>query len=174
MNESSRPSADAPRPDEGVLQVVGFRVAEEDFAIDILEIVGIERLDAVRQLPRMPAFVEGVMRIRDEIVPLVKLRTRFGFAEAVHDEKARVLVVEIGDDTVGFIVDAVSAVRRFGRAHIEPAPPLALSDDSRFVRGVLRSGRDMLVLLDPFSLLREEEKRLLRSAVDATEREAVA
>jgi purine-binding chemotaxis protein CheW len=174
MNESSRPSAGPDARDEGVLQVVGFRVAEEDFAVDILEIVGIERLDAVRQLPKMPTFVEGVMRIRDEIVPLVKLRTRFGFAESARDEKARVLVVEIGEDTVGFIVDAVSAVRRFPRGQIESAPPLALSDDSRFVRGVLRSGREMLVLLDPFSLLREDEKRLLRSVVDATDREVVA
>ena len=98
MNESSRPSTGPEASAQGVLQVVGFRVADEDFAVDILEIVGIERLDAVRQLPKMPAFVEGVMRIRDEIVPLVKLRTRFGFAEAAHDEKARVLVVEIGDD----------------------------------------------------------------------------
>ncbi|MBK8596523.1 MAG: purine-binding chemotaxis protein CheW [Holophagales bacterium] len=174
MNESSRPSTGPEASAQGVLQVVGFRVADEDFAVDILEIVGIERLDAVRQLPKMPAFVEGVMRIRDEIVPLVKLRTRFGFAEAAHDEKARVLVVEIGDDTVGFIVDAVSAVRRFGSRQVEPAPPLALSDDSRFVRGVLRAGREMLVLLDPFALLHEEEKRLLRSAVDATERAGVA
>lgn len=174
MNESSRPSTGPEASDQGVLQVVGFRVADEDFAVDILEIVGIERLDAVRQLPKMPSFVEGVMRIRDEIVPLVKLRTRFGFAEAVHDERARVLVVEIGEDTVGFIVDAVSAVRRFGRSQVEPAPPLALSEDSRFVRGVLRAGREMLVLLDPFALLREEEKKLLRSAVDATEREGAA
>lgn len=174
MSEPSRPNAGADDTDQGILQVVGFRVADEDFAVDILEIVGIERLDAVRQLPRMPAFVEGVMRIRDEIVPLVKLRTRFGFPEAAHDEKARVLVVEIGDETVGFIVDAVSAVRRFSRGQMEAAPPLALTDESRFVRGVLRAGREMLVLLDPFSLLREEEKRLLRTAVDGTDREAVA
>ncbi len=171
MSESNVPSGGPDVRDAGVLQVVGFRVAEEDFAVDILEIVGIERLDAVRQLPKMPPFVEGVMRIRDEIVPLVKLRTRFGFAEAARDEKARVLVVEIGEGTVGFIVDGVSAVRRFARGQIESAPPLALSEDSRFVRGVLRSGREMLVLLDPFSLLREDEKKLLRSVVDATDRE---
>ena len=145
MSEPSRPNAGADDTDQGILQVVGFRVADEDFAVDILE-----------------------------IVPLVKLRTRFGFPEAAHDEKARVLVVEIGDETVGFIVDAVSAVRRFSRGQMEAAPPLALTDESRFVRGVLRAGREMLVLLDPFSLLREEEKRLLRTAVDGTDREAVA
>jgi purine-binding chemotaxis protein CheW len=174
MNEAIGAVATGARRADDVLQVVGFRVADEEFAVDILEIVGIERLVGVRQLPRMPAFVEGVMQIRDEIVPLVKLRTRFGFAESSRDEKARVLVVEIGDNTVGFIVDAVSAVRRFARGHVESAPPLALSDESRFVKGVVRAGRDMVVLLDPFALLQEDEKRLLRSAVEATDRDAVA
>ena len=110
----SETAAAAPRGDEN-LQVVAFRVAEEAFAIDILEIVGIERLENVLQLPRMPGFVEGVMRIREEIVPLVRLRSRFGFAERAYDAQARVIVIEIGDETVGFIVDAVSSVRRWSR-----------------------------------------------------------
>lgn len=162
------PTAPRSTPDD-VIQVVGFRVAEEEFAADILEIVSIERLEGVLQLPRMPSFVEGVMRIRDEVVPLVKLRTRFGFPERSQDEKARVIVIEVGDDTVGLIVDSVSAVRRYSRSQVEPAPPLAVTDQSRFVKGVVRDAARMVVLLAPREILFEHETRQLLAAAAALE-----
>ncbi len=146
-------------------QVVGFRVGGEDFAFDILEIVGIERLENVLQLPKMPPFIEGVMRIRDEIVALVKLRTRFGLPDVERSQLHRVIVVEIGDDTMGFIVDSVAAVRRIPRSQIEPAPALALTSASRFVKGVIRTEGKMIILLNPYEILFEEETRQLSNAV---------
>ena len=165
----NQPTASPSTVDE-VLQVVGFRVADEEFAMDILEIVGIERLEHVLQLPKMPTFVEGVMRIRDEVVPLVKLRTRFGFPEKPHDGQARVIVIEIGDDTIALIVDSVSNVRRFTRSQVEPAPPLALTLQSHFVKGVLRAEDHMIILLNPYEILFSDEKNQLRSAVAGVER----
>ncbi|MCC6131696.1 MAG: purine-binding chemotaxis protein CheW [Acidobacteria bacterium] len=157
--------------DEG-LQIVGFKLGDEDFAFDILEIVSIERLDNVLQLPKMPKFVEGVMRIRDEIVALVKLRTRFGLSEAERSTRQRVVVVEIGEETVGFIVDSVQSVRRVTKGQIEPAPPLALTEGSRFVKGVVRGDGAMTILLNPFEILFEHETRQLQSSMADAERRA--
>ena len=170
MNDPTTPTRPQglPRAEESI-QVVGFRVGDEEFAIDILEIVGVERLSNILQLPKMPSFVEGVMRIRDEIVPLVKLSARFGFKEHPYDEKARVIVIEVEDDTIGLIVDSVSSVRRFSAGQLEPAPPLALTDQSPFVRGVLRGESQMIVLLDPYKILFAHETRQLRSALAVVE-----
>jgi purine-binding chemotaxis protein CheW len=139
-------------------------IADEEFAIDIHDIVGVERLENVLHLPKMPEFVEGVMRIRDEVVPLVKLRTRFGFAEKPNDEATRVMVIEVGRQIVGFIVDSVTAVYRLDRATLEAAPEMALTVESRFVNGVLRSGERMLILLNPFAILGDDEATQLGRA----------
>ncbi len=145
-------------------QVVGCTIAGEEYAIDIHDIVGVERLDNVLHLPKMPDFVEGVMRIRDEVVPLVKLRTRFGFTETDNDDSTRVMVIEVGSQIVGFIVDSVTAVHRLDRATLEKAPEMALTVESRFVNGVIRSGERMLILLNPFAILGEDEAHQLGRA----------
>ncbi len=154
--------------DRQALQVVGFYLGDEEYAIDILEIVGIERLENVLHLPKMPSFVEGVMRIRGEIVSLVKLRSRFGLESRDNDDATRVMVIEHGGHSVGFIVDSVSSVQRFDADALEAAPDLALTVESRFVEGVLWDEKSMLILLKPGEILREDEgKQLGRAAIVA-------
>src|SRR5262245_61238839 len=108
--QTQRRNETGSRADE-TLQVLGFLLGEQEYAFHILDILVIERLENVVRLPRMPQFVEGVMRIRDEIVPIVKLRTRFLLPERENDLQTRVIVVEQEDELVGFVVDSVTMVR---------------------------------------------------------------
>ncbi len=151
------------------LQVVGFRIGEEEYAIEILSVVGVERLESVLQFPQMPLFGEGVKRIRGEIVPLVKLRTRFGLPYRAPDDQTRVIVVEIDDETVGFIVDSVTKVRRLTWSNVEPSPQTALTIASRFVHGVIHLEDRMLILMVPEMVLQEDEAEQLSSAKSAGE-----
>lgn len=145
--------AEAPKS----LQVVGFIVGAEEYAIDVLDVVGVERVGEVLRLPRMPKFVSGVVPIRDEIVPLVALRRRFEMEDRQEDDRTRLLVIEIGEVTVGLVVDAVTSVYRLTAAAAHVAPPMAVTVDSRFVKGVLRAGEKMLIFLDPYRIIRSEE-----------------
>lgn len=166
-----KPESDA--VESGAFQVVGFILGEEEYAIDILEIVGVERAEKVLQLPKMPQFIEGVMRIRDEVVPLIKLRTRFGFAEKQGDDQTRVIVISLKDEsgeesTVGYIVDAVTSVHRLDRSMVEEAPAMALTVESRFVNGVVHMDQRMIILLNPYEILADDEaKQLGKAAVVA-------
>jgi purine-binding chemotaxis protein CheW len=147
----------APGEQKG-LQVVGLVIADEEYAIAILDVVGIERVENVLRLPKMPRFIAGVMPIRDELVPLVKLRRRFDLEDRPDDDQTRVIVIEIGDLTIGLVVDAVTSVYRLTAAAIQDAPPMALTVDSKFVRGVLQvSETKMLIYLDPYQIIRSEE-----------------
>lgn len=148
------------------LQVVGLVIAEEEYAIEILDVVGIERVQNVLRLPKMPQFIAGVMPIRDEIVPLVKLRRRFELEDRPDDDQTRVVVIELADLTIGLVVDSVTSVYRLTSAAIQEAPQMALTVDSRFVRGVLRVGdARMLIFLDPFQIIQTEEaEELMRTA----------
>ncbi len=145
-------------------QVVGFNIGGEEYGIDILEIVGVERLANVLQLPKMPPFIEGVMRIRDEVVPLIKLRTRFGLSEKANDEHTRVMVISVRGSTVGYIVDSVTSVRRLRREAVEQAPPMALTVEGTFVNGVIKMDDRMIIILNPDQILAEEESSMLGRA----------
>lgn len=153
MNIESKEGAQ----ESDVLQVVGFLVEQEEYAIAILDITSVERLYNVRHFPHMPLFVEGVMRIQDEIVPLVRLRHKLGFPLREHTDRSRVVVVEHGDDLIGFIVEAVTGVKRVSPCDLELAPKLALSTETRFVKGVFRAKDEMVVLLDVHRILTPEE-----------------
>lgn len=154
--------------DEQVHQFVGFTIGAEEFALNVMDVVGVERPEGVLRLPMMPAFVEGIMTIRDEHVPLVKLRTRFGLPERASDERTRVVVVETADQTLGYVVDSVTAVRRIPNELVEPTPRVALSIDSRFIAGLARLGTQRIVLLNPHEILREQDLAQLASAAAAS------
>jgi purine-binding chemotaxis protein CheW len=171
------------------LQLVGFRIGEEEYAINILEIVGVDRPENILQLPKMPPFIAGVMRIRDEVVPLIRLRTRFGFEERPADSQTRVIVISMkghegpGDQdaqddergqTVGYIVDSVTSVYRLGWADVEDAPAMALTVESRFVDGVVNMDDRMIILLNPYEILREDETSQLERASAVAEYYAAA
>ena len=160
----------APASESTDFQVVGLMIGGEEYALDILNIIGVERLENVLQLPKMPHFIEGVMRIRGEVVPLVRLRSRFGFEERANDRETRVIVVSLATgeggapQTVGYIVDSVTSVYRLDRQQIEAAPTMALTVESRFVDGVIRVGERMVILLNPFRVLFDDESEQLQRA----------
>jgi purine-binding chemotaxis protein CheW len=151
------------------LQVVGFILAGEEYAIAILDVLSIELIESPIRLPRMPKYIAGVMPLRDEIVPLVQLRKRFELEERAEDEKTRVIVIELGELTVGLVVDAVTSVYRLPADSIQEAPHVARSVGGAFVRGVLKvTDQKRLILLDPRQiLLSEETDELARTTVMA-------
>jgi purine-binding chemotaxis protein CheW len=140
------------------LQVVGFVLAGEEYAIAILDVLSIELVENLLRLPRMPKYIAGVMPLRDEIVPLIQLRRRFDLDDRPDDDKTRVIVVELGDLTIGLIVDAVTSVYRLSTEAVQEAPHVALTVDGSFVRGVLRvNDQKRLIFLDPHKILQSHE-----------------
>src|SRR6266446_5414164 len=87
----------------------------------LFEKIGVlDRMQAATRVPRAPSFVEGVINLRGKVIPVVDLRRRFGLASAEHTRASRIVVVEIGDEVVGIIVDGVSEVLRVDTATVEP------------------------------------------------------
>jgi purine-binding chemotaxis protein CheW len=158
MQEPVTAAGAEPHLEKQSLQVVGLTVADEEYAIDILEIVAVERCENVVQLPRMPESVAGLMSIRDEIVPLIELRSKFGFDRRRADANTRVVVINLDRLTIGLVVDSVTRVYRLAGDAVQEAPPMAVSIDSRFVRGVLRlADGEILVYLDPQKIIDAEK-----------------
>jgi purine-binding chemotaxis protein CheW len=133
--ERARP--DAPTsPDDAPAQLCTFRVAGEDYAIDIMRVREIISPLPVTPVPRAPPFVEGVFRLRGEVIPVLDVRKRFGLPAGAATRKTKYLIVNVAGRRLGLIVDEVCEVLRLRRGEIRPAPALVGDGGPRFFLGV--------------------------------------
>jgi purine-binding chemotaxis protein CheW len=148
---------------EEALQLVSFKIGNEEFGVNILQVQEINRPTQITHVPNIPDFIEGVINLRGKIVPVVNLRKKFGLGEKEYDKNTRVIVVELNNKIVGFIVDSVSEVLRISKKVVEPPPELISSGiDSEYITGIAKLDDRLLILLDLEKVLSAEEKESLK------------
>jgi purine-binding chemotaxis protein CheW len=135
-------------------QLVAFHLADEIYGVDIFDINEIIRLREITHIPRTTPDVEGVINLRGKIVPILDLRKRLGLPPKDYSPGTRVIIVAQGECTVGLIVDGVNGVLRIPQIQIEPPSELVSSLDADYVRGVGKSGDDLVILLNLSKVLR--------------------
>ncbi len=143
------------------LQLVVFTLATEEYALPITRVQEINRIVAITKLPQTPDFMEGIINLRGRLIPVIDLRKRFSLAIADYTDDSRIIVVEIGNQTVGIIVDAVTEVVRLQSDSIEP-PPMAFAIDAQYIQGVGKLDNRLLILLDLDRTLSTNEEIALR------------
>jgi purine-binding chemotaxis protein CheW len=141
-----------------MLQLVTFRLGNEEFGIDIKKVQEINRMIDITKIPNAPPFIEGVVNLRGKIIPIVSLRTKLGFGEVERDKATRIMVVELKGSVLGFIVDSVSEVLRIPEAKVEPAPALTGGTDSAYIEGVINLSDRILILLSLSALFGSDPK----------------
>lgn len=149
------------RQDAELLQLVTFSIGEEEFGVDILKVQEIIRTMEITKVPRAPDFVEGVINLRGKVIPIIDLRKRFGLPTRDHDKHTRIIVIEINNMIVGFVVDSVSEVLRIPASTVEPPPPVVSGLESEYISGVGKLEDRLLILLDLNRLLSKEERNEL-------------
>ena len=145
------------RQDDELIQLVTFSIGEEEFGVDILKVQEIIRTMEITKVPRAQAFVEGVINLRGKVIPIIDLRRRFGLVSKTHDKHTRIIVIEISNMIVGFVVDSVSEVLRIPSGTVEPPPPVVAGLDSEYISGVGKLQDRLLILLDLDKLLSSED-----------------
>jgi purine-binding chemotaxis protein CheW len=155
------------------IQVVSFKLGSEEYGVDIAQVQEINRMVAVTHVPRAPQFMEGVINLRGQLIPIIDLRARFGMPRAEHTKNTRIVVTEIGAKRVGMVVDSVSEVLRLPVEHIEPAPEMITGVETEYIRGVGKIEDRLIILLDLARIISGAEKRELESADAAPEALAV-
>jgi purine-binding chemotaxis protein CheW len=118
------------------VELCTFRVGGEDYAVDIMRVREIINPLPVTPVPRAPAFIEGVIRLRSEVIPVVDVRKRFGLPPAPATRKTKFLVVRIGGRRLALVVDEVTEVVRLPRSEIRPAPTFSDERAPKFFLGV--------------------------------------
>lgn len=144
-----------------LLQLVTFRLGNEEFSLDILRVQEIIRHMELTRVPRTPDFVEGVINLRGRVIPVLDLRKRFGLPSDERTNETRIIVVDVDNRTVGLKVDAVSEVLRLPADTVEPAPAIVTGAESDYIKGVGKLDGRLLILLDVERILSRTERDAL-------------
>ncbi len=142
-------------------QLVVFSIADEVYAVDIHQVKEIIRVPEITRVPRTPEFVEGVVNLRGSVIPVIDLRKRLGFEAGEAGRDQRIVVMEMGEQTVGMIVDSVSEVLQVAVEDIEPPSPYVLSIDSQYIVGIAKLEERLVILLDADRVLSAEEREAM-------------
>ena len=133
---------------EDFQELLCFRVAEEKYGVNIMEIKEIIKPREVTEVPRVPPYVSGVLSLRGIIIPVFNMHKRLGHAVAQESGKERIIVMKKGEEFCGVMVDEVIQVVRISSATIEPPPAVLDGIDRDFVGGIGRFDGQMLILLN--------------------------
>lgn len=143
---------ESPQSTADMLEVVTFRVGEQEYCVDIMVVREIRGWTLPTSLPHAPSYVLGVMNLRGTVVPLVDVSARLGLGPANPDPRHVVIIAMAGEQVVGFLVSAVSRVLSIPRSAIQPAPELAVQADGPAPAGLIATPEGLLRLVD-FSFL---------------------
>ncbi len=141
-----------------LLQLVTFHLGDEEFAVDILNIQGINRMIEITKVPNSPDYVEGIICLRGKILPIIDLRRRLGLPTKEYDKSTRFIVVEIENKIIGFIVDSVCEVLRINRNLTEPPPAIVAGIASDYITSVAKLEDRLIILLDLNKVLTDNQK----------------
>jgi purine-binding chemotaxis protein CheW len=139
-------------------QYIVFRLGETRFGVEIRQVLRIVRLTPITRVPRAPHFLEGIVNYHGQAVPVVDLKKRLALSdESAYDDAARILIVELEEQTIGMLVDTVVGIARLPDEAIEPPPEMVAQVNGVYLTGVARHDDHLLVLLDLSRVLTVEE-----------------
>ena len=147
--------------DEDQTQFLSFTLGDEDYGVNILRVQEIRGWEEVREIPKTPDYIKGVLNLRSTVVPIIDLRIRFGF-ETVEYKATTVIIVlsvekEDGSHVMGVVVDAVSDVLNIDPDNIKDAPNFGAKVNTKFMNGMVMVNERMVILLNVDRLLEQDE-----------------
>ena len=119
------------------LELISFRIADQEFCLDIMAVREIRGWTAATPLPHSPPYVRGVINLRGAVLPILDLKTRLGLGVSEPSARSVIIVVHIDKRLVGLLVDGVSEILAANRAAVQPTPNVGCDTVSRFVRGII-------------------------------------
>lgn len=141
----------------GSMQLVSFRLAQEEYGVEITKVQEIILMGEITRVPQTPDYIKGLINLRSTVIPIVDLRLRFGLSQEEATDETRIMVVNVAGKTIGIIVDAVSEVLRIAHEQIAPPPPTVAGLGREYLTGLVKLENRLLILLDIDKILGQEE-----------------
>lgn len=139
-------------------QFVVFKLGKEEYGIDIMNVKEIGPYQESVKIPNAPDFVEGIINYRGKVIPIICLKKRFNLAPKEVDNNTRIIVINLNEKQIGFIVDEASQTIRLNDSNIDSTPDIVSSVDRKYLTGVGKLDERLIILIDLEKVLNESEK----------------
>jgi purine-binding chemotaxis protein CheW len=149
----------AEKPACEVVQLINFRLRDEEFGVDIGSVKEITRVAEITHIPEAPSFIQGMTNLRGQVITVIDLAEQFRLAaRAELPDSARIVVTEFNGRTVGMLVDEVPGVLKIAEEDIQPTPePIQREVRKDYIKGVGKLANRLIVLLDLEKVLSPHE-----------------
>ena len=148
--------AEEPVEEDPAVQLCAFRVGAEQYAVDLRRVDEIIQAPQLTRVPHAPPFVEGVIHVRDQIIPVIDLRKRLGLPRSPPALRPKCMICRVGRRWVAILVDGTGEVLRVAMCDLRPVPRLLFSPARPYVIGVCGAPDDLKLLLDLKALFAPE------------------
>lgn len=143
--------------DDPVLQWVTFRLENEIYGVNVMQVKEVLRHTEIAPVPGAPSFVLGIINLRGNVVTVIDTCQKFALPSGEISDTTRIMIIEVEGHVIGILVDAVSEVVYLRQSEIEAAPSVGNDESSRFIQGVCHKNDTLLILVDLDKLLSEDE-----------------
>lgn len=143
--------------DDTILQWVTFRLENETYGVNVMQVQEVLRYTEIAPVPGAPSYVLGIINLRGNVVTVIDTRDRFGLHGTEVTDNTRIVIIEAESHVVGILVDAVAEVVYLRQSEIETAPNVGNDDSAKFIQGVCHKNDQLLILVDLDKLLTDEE-----------------
>jgi purine-binding chemotaxis protein CheW len=145
----------------GITEALAFTLGEEEYGINLLKVQEIRGYDAVTRIANAPDFIKGVVNLRGIIVPIVDMRIKFDLGTPTYDQFTVVIILNIGSQVIGMVVDSVSDVITLSSEQIKQAPEMGTALNTDYLIGLGTIDERMLILVDIDRLMSSNEMGLI-------------
>ncbi|TYL48479.1 chemotaxis protein CheW [Marinomonas sp. IMCC 4694] len=143
--------------DDPMLQWVTFRLENEIYGVNVMQVKEVLRYCEVAPVPGAPSFVLGIIHLRGTVVTVIDTCQRFDLPSGEITDSTRIMILEVEGHVIGILVDAVSEVVYLRQSEIEPSPNVGNDESSKFIQGVCHKNDILLILVDLDKLLSKNE-----------------
>jgi purine-binding chemotaxis protein CheW len=143
--------------EDPMLQWVTFRLDNETYGINVMQVQEVLRYSEVAPVPGAPPYVLGIINLRGNVVTVIDTRLRFGLMQTETNDQTRIVIIETENQVVGILVDAVAEVVYLRQSEIETTPNVGNEETAKFIQGVCHKNKELLILVDLEKMMSDGE-----------------
>jgi purine-binding chemotaxis protein CheW len=140
-----------------ITQWVKFSLGGESYGIRVLKVQEIQRYSEISPIPGAPSYVLGIINLRGSVISVLNTREKFGLPDYEITDDSRIVILEVGKQIIGILVDSVAEVISLQASDVDVAPNVGNDEVAKFIDGVSNKGGELLILLDAEKILNEDE-----------------
>lgn len=145
------------KSEERTTQLVTFRLGANEYGIDIMQAREIIKMEKITLIPNAPHYVEGVINLRGNVIPIIDLKRRFNLEEIDGEKNSGIIIVSVSGVDMGIMIDSVSKVVLIPDESIQDPPHMFAGIGQKYIKGVGKIDANLLVILDLAQLLTDNE-----------------